>query len=155
MWIPLFISATSHLKFAHEHHGAHEGTPAWTKAKPSSSGRSHLKTYRPVQVRIYTTCVELAIFVVKDSVLRPRDRRARRDNTFGSWCQQHTHLSMINPLNNGLIKHTISCIKGNGISVLKSLYDSHEGHTRLLHFIKADHPKSPQGTCCKLHRPWS
>ena len=23
------------------HHGAHEGTPAWTKAKPSSSGRSH------------------------------------------------------------------------------------------------------------------
>ena len=26
---------------ASRHHGAHEGTPAWTKAKPSSSGRSH------------------------------------------------------------------------------------------------------------------
>ena len=44
------------------------GTPAWTKANPSSSGRSHYKTYRPVQVRIYTIYVELAIFVRKDSV---------------------------------------------------------------------------------------
>ena len=26
---------------ASRHHGAHEGTPAWTKTKPSSSGRSH------------------------------------------------------------------------------------------------------------------
>ena len=163
---------------ASRHHGAHEGTPAWTKAKPSSSGRSHLKTYRPVQVRIYTICVELAIVVRKDSVPQkfsfethhmiddvvavvkrwrhsgavrltrsgsrkklprarsrlgveatailankitwwhgnvdgdwsrlsfnlllisrilvgtngngPRDRPARRDNTLGSWCQQHT-----------------------------------------------------------------
>ena len=53
---------------ASRHHGAHVGTPAWTKTKPSSSGRSHLKTYRPVQVRIYTICVELAICVRKESV---------------------------------------------------------------------------------------
>ena len=47
---------------------AHEGTPAWTKAKPSSSRRSHRKTYRPAEARIYHNCVELAIFVGKGSV---------------------------------------------------------------------------------------
>ena len=31
----------SHTSGASCHHGAHEGTPAWTKAKPSSSGRSY------------------------------------------------------------------------------------------------------------------
>ena len=43
----------------------HEGTPAWTKAKPSSSRRSHRKTYRPAEARIYHSCVKLAIFIVK------------------------------------------------------------------------------------------
>ena len=47
---------------------AHEGTPAWTKAKPSSSRRSHRKTYRPAEARIYHSCVELAIFIGKGSV---------------------------------------------------------------------------------------
>ena len=47
---------------------AHEGTPAWTKAKPSSSRRSHQKTYRPAEERIYHSCVELAIFIGKGSV---------------------------------------------------------------------------------------
>ena len=46
----------------------HEGTPAWTKAKPSSSRRSHRKMYRPAEVRIYHSCVELAIFIEKGSV---------------------------------------------------------------------------------------
>ena len=71
MGIPLFTSATSRLKFAHERcvsSSEHEGTPAWAKAKPSPSRRSHWKTYRPVQLRIYIVCVELAIFVGKDSV---------------------------------------------------------------------------------------
>ena len=71
MGIPLFTSATSHLKFAHEWcvtSSEHEGTPGWTKAKLSSSRRSHYTTYRPVQVQIYIVCVELAIFVGKDSV---------------------------------------------------------------------------------------
>ena len=39
-----FTYGTSHLKFAHERSvtsSGHEGTPAWTKAKPSSSKRSH------------------------------------------------------------------------------------------------------------------
>ena len=36
----------------------HEGTPAWTKAKPSLSRRSHRKTYRPPEARIYHSCVE-------------------------------------------------------------------------------------------------
>ena len=31
----------SRTSCASRHHGAQEGTPAWTKAKPSSSGRSH------------------------------------------------------------------------------------------------------------------
>ena len=47
---------------------AHEGTPAWTKAKPSSSRRTHRKTYRPAEARIYHSCVELAIFIGKGSV---------------------------------------------------------------------------------------
>ena len=46
----------------------HEGTPAWTKAKPSSSRRSHRKTYRPAEARTYHSCVELVIFIGKDSV---------------------------------------------------------------------------------------
>ena len=69
--ICLFTSGTSHLKFADERHvtsAGHEGTPAWTKAKPSSSRRSHRKTYRPAEARIYHSCVELAIFIGKDSV---------------------------------------------------------------------------------------
>ena len=55
----------------HERSGAssaHEGTPAWTKAKPSSSRRSHRKTYRPAEARIYHSCVELAIFIGKGCV---------------------------------------------------------------------------------------
>ena len=71
MGIPLFTSVTSHLIFAHERcvtSSEHEGTLAWTKAKPSSSRRSHQKTYLPVQVRIHIVFVELAIFVGKDSV---------------------------------------------------------------------------------------
>ena len=40
----------------------HEGTPAWTKAKPSSSRRSHRKTYRP------------SIFIGKDSVHKKFNR---------------------------------------------------------------------------------
>ena len=47
---------------------AREGTPAWTKAKPSSSRRSHRKTYWPAEARIYHNCVELAIFIGKGSV---------------------------------------------------------------------------------------
>ena len=38
------------------------------KAKPSSSRRSHRKTYRPAEARIYHSCVELAIFIGKGSV---------------------------------------------------------------------------------------
>ena len=62
----LFTSALSHLKFAHERivtSLGHEGTPAWTKAKPSSSRWSHRKTYRPAEARIYMyhSCVELAV----------------------------------------------------------------------------------------------
>ena len=67
--IPLFTSARLHLKFAHERivtSSGHEGTPAWTKAKPSSS--IHRKTYRPAEARIYHSCVELSIFIGKDSV---------------------------------------------------------------------------------------
>ena len=45
-----------------------EGTPAWTKAKSSSSRRSHRKTYRPAEAQIYHSCVELAIFIGKGSV---------------------------------------------------------------------------------------
>ena len=41
---------------------------AWTKAKPSSSRWSHRKTYQPAVARIYHSCVELAIFIGKDSV---------------------------------------------------------------------------------------
>ena len=44
MGIQLFTSATSHLKFKHERcvmSSEDEGTPAWTKAKSSSSRRSH------------------------------------------------------------------------------------------------------------------
>ena len=70
-WMYLFASATSHLDFAYERSvtsSRHEGTPAWTKAKPSSSGRSHWKTYQPAEAQIYHSCVELAIFIVKDSV---------------------------------------------------------------------------------------
>ena len=55
----------------HERSGTssgHEGTPAWTKAKPSSSRRSHRKTYRPAEARIYHSCLELAIFIRKGSV---------------------------------------------------------------------------------------
>ena len=69
--ICLFTSATSHLTFAHERSvtsSGHEGTPAWTRAKPSSSRRSHRKIYRPAEARIYHNCVELAIFIGKDSV---------------------------------------------------------------------------------------
>ena len=47
---------------------AHEATPAWTKAKTSSSRRSHRKTYRPDEARIYHSCVKLAIFIGKGSV---------------------------------------------------------------------------------------
>ena len=47
---------TSHLKFVTS--SGHEGTPAWTKAKPSSSRRSYRKTYRPAEARIYHSCVE-------------------------------------------------------------------------------------------------
>ena len=71
MEIALFTSATSHLNFAHERclmSSKHEGTPAWTKAKPSSSRRSHLKAYRPVKIWIYIACVELVFFVGKDRV---------------------------------------------------------------------------------------
>ena len=46
----------------------HEGTPTVTKAKPSSSKRSHRKTYRTAEVRIYHSCVELAIFIGKSRV---------------------------------------------------------------------------------------
>ena len=46
----------------------HEGTPAWTKAKSSPGRRSHRKTYRPAEARIYHSCVELAIFIRKGSV---------------------------------------------------------------------------------------
>ena len=70
MRIYLFTSATSHLKFAHERSvtsSRHEGTPTWTKAKPSSR-RSHRKTYRTAEARIYHNCVELAIFIGKVSV---------------------------------------------------------------------------------------
>ena len=65
--IPLFTSARLHLKFAHKRivtSSGHEGTPAWTKAKPSLS--IHRKTYRPAEARIYHSCVELAIFIGKE-----------------------------------------------------------------------------------------
>ena len=80
---------------ASRHHGTHEGTPAWTKAKPSWSGRSHWKTYRPVQVRIYTICVELAIFHSKGQCATeiqllntPHDRRCCRGRQAMTplWC---------------------------------------------------------------------
>ena len=66
----LLTSATSHLNFAYERNvtsSGHEGTPAWKKAKPSSSRRSHRKTYRPAEARIYHRCVELVISIGKDS----------------------------------------------------------------------------------------
>ena len=40
----------------------------WTKPKSSSSRRSHRKTYRSADARIYHSCVELAIFIGKGSV---------------------------------------------------------------------------------------
>ena len=46
----------------------HEGTPARTRAKPSSSRRSHRKTYRPAEARIYHSYVELIILIGKDNV---------------------------------------------------------------------------------------
>ena len=69
--IYLFTSAMSLLKFALERSvtsSGHEGTPAWTKAKPLSSRRSHWKIYRPAEAWIHHSCVELAIFIGKDSV---------------------------------------------------------------------------------------
>ena len=56
MRLSVFTSATSHLKLAYEWcvtSSEHEGTSACTKTKPSSSGRSHWKTYRPVPARIH------------------------------------------------------------------------------------------------------
>ena len=60
-----------YLKFAQERSvtsSGYEGTPAWTKAKPSSSRRSHWKTYRPAEARIFHRCIELAILIGKNSV---------------------------------------------------------------------------------------
>ena len=37
----------------------HKGTPAWTKAKPSSSRRSHRITYQPSEAQIYHSFVDL------------------------------------------------------------------------------------------------
>ena len=67
MRIYLFTSATSHWN-SHVHErsvtsSGHEGTPTWTEAKPSSSRRSHRKTYRLAEARIYHGCVELVIFI--------------------------------------------------------------------------------------------
>ena len=53
---------------ASRHRRGHETTPAWTKAKPSSSRRSHRKPYRPAEARTYHSCVELAIFIGKGGV---------------------------------------------------------------------------------------
>ena len=62
-------SATSHLKFerarAERHVTGTRGNSRLKKAKPSSSRRSHRKTYRPAEARIYHSCVELAIFIGK------------------------------------------------------------------------------------------
>ena len=44
------------------------GNSRLKKAKPSSSRRSHRKTYRPAEARMYHKCVELAIFIREDSV---------------------------------------------------------------------------------------
>ena len=55
--IYLFTSATSHLKFARERRilsSGHEGTPAWTKAKPSRTQTQTRKLFIwQVQVQSY------------------------------------------------------------------------------------------------------
>ena len=53
---------------ASRHRRGHKTTPAWTKAKPSSSRRSHRKPYRPAEARTYHSCVKLAIFIGKGGV---------------------------------------------------------------------------------------
>ena len=68
MGIPLFTSATSHVKFAHERFvtaSEHKGTPAWNFIKQAIPLKD-MPNYSSTD--ICHSCVELSIIVGKDSV---------------------------------------------------------------------------------------